>query len=157
MTKILTNRPKFALSRPWNAGQEVMALVYSCWSHRYTLSSEKQLATINRSWDSTLDKNLNLDNLAKVLNQWTVKYRSWDHGSCIFLLVSWRSILRWNINMLPLIDLAILPWTKILTWITWPKSSQWTVKCRSWDHDSCIFFCWSHRDTSLYEMSSYYH
>ena len=35
-----------------------------------------KLATINTSWDSTLDKNLNLDNLAKIRRQWTVKYRS---------------------------------------------------------------------------------
>ena len=47
-----------------------------------------QLGTINRSLDSTLDKNLNLDNLAKVQRQWTMQYRSGGHGSCIFMLVS---------------------------------------------------------------------
>ena len=35
-----------------------------------------QFATISRTYDSTLDKNLNLDNLAKVRSQGTVKYRS---------------------------------------------------------------------------------
>ena len=34
-----------------------------------------QFAAINRTWDSTLDKNLNLDILAKVQSQWTMKYR----------------------------------------------------------------------------------
>ena len=52
-----------------------------------------QLATINRSLDSTLDKNLNFYNLAKVLSQWTVKHRSGGHGSCIFLLLSYGYIL----------------------------------------------------------------
>ena len=52
--------PKSKVSGPWNTGHEVMALVYFCWSHRDTSSYVYQLATINRSWDSTLDKNLNL-------------------------------------------------------------------------------------------------
>ena len=84
-TKILTLIiwPMSEVSRPWNIGQELMALVYFCWSHM-----KYQLTTINRSWDSALDKNLNLDNLAKVWSQWTMKYRSGGHGSCTFLLVS---------------------------------------------------------------------
>ena len=76
-------------------------------------------------------KTLNLDTLVKVQSQWTVKYRSWGHGSCIFLLVSQRYILIWNINLLPLICLEILPWTKILTWSSddgctygWPECSM---------------------------------
>ena len=42
MTKILTmeNRSKSEVSRPCNIGQEVMVLVYSCWSHRDTSSYE---------------------------------------------------------------------------------------------------------------------
>ena len=47
-----------------------------------------QLATINISSDSTLDKNVKLDNLVKVHSQWTMKYKSLGHGSCIFLLLS---------------------------------------------------------------------
>ena len=45
-----------------------------------------------------------------------MKYRSWGHGSCIFLLVSQRYIFIWNFNLLPLIGLEILPWTKMFTW-----------------------------------------
>ena len=71
-------------------------------------------ATINRSWESILDKNLKLDNLAKVQSQWTVKYRSWGHGSYIYSC--WSHI--WNINLLPLIGIESLPWTKMLTWST---------------------------------------
>ena len=68
MTKILTmeNQPKSEVSRQWNIGQ-VMALVYiPAGLIEIHPDMKYQLATINRSWDSTLDKNLNLDNLAKV-------------------------------------------------------------------------------------------
>ena len=44
-----------------------------------------------------------------------------------------------NINLLPLIGLEILPWTKLFTLIIWPKSDQWTMKCRSRGHGFCIF------------------
>ena len=77
-----------------------------------------QFATISRTWDSTLDKNLKHDNLAKVRSQWTMKYRPWGHGSCIFLLVSLRYILIWNINLLPLIGHEILPWDKNLNLVS---------------------------------------
>ena len=75
-----------------------------------------QLAAINRSWDSTLDKNLNLewlDNLALVSRLWNIGhdvmvlvhvyvYSCWSRrDTCIFLYE------------ISLIDLDILPWTKI--------------------------------------------
>ena len=60
--------------------------------------------------------------MAKVRSQLTVKYRSWGHISCVFLLASKRYILIKNINLLTLIGLQILPWTKNLTLLNWPKS-----------------------------------
>ena len=75
--------PKSEVSGLWNIGQEVMALVYTAGLTEIYPHMKYQLATINRSWDSTLAKNLNLDNLAKVWSQWTMKYRSGGHGSCI--------------------------------------------------------------------------
>ena len=77
-----------------------------------------QLATTSRTWDSILDKNLNLDNLAK-----SEVSGSWNIGHEVMALVysCWfykRYILIWNINLLPLIGLEILPWTKMLIWST---------------------------------------
>ena len=117
-TKILTLIiwPKSKVSGLWYIGHEVMAFYILAGLTEIHPHMKYQLATINTSWDSILDKNLNLDNLDKILSQWTVKYRSGGHGSCIFLLVLYRYILMWNINLLPLIGLEILPQPKILTW-----------------------------------------
>ena len=92
----MENWPKSEVSRMWNIGHEVMALVCSCWSH--------------------------------------IGY-----------------ILIWNINLLPLVELKILPWTKILTLITWPKSKvsgPWNIG----QIIALVSSCWSHRDTSSYEI-----
>ena len=108
-----------------------------------------QLATISRAQESTYDKNLNHGKLAKVCSQQTVNYRSGGHGSCIIPadLID-ICILKWNRNLLPLIGLEILPWTKILTLIIWPKSKvsgPWYIV-----HEvmALVYSCWSHRDTS---------
>ena len=104
LTKILTmeNWPKSEVNRPCNIGHEVMALEYSCWSHK-------------------------------------------------------RYILIWNINLLSLVELKILPWTKILTLIIWPNSEvsgPWNI-----GHEvmALVYSCWSYRDTSSYEISTCYH
>ena len=106
-----------------------------------------QLATISRAQESTYDKILNHGKLAKVWSQQTVKYRTGGHGSCLFLLVSQRYILIWSINLLPLIGLETLPWTKTLTLIIWPSPKS--VKYRSWGHGSCIFLLVSYYQYAL--------
>ena len=53
-TKLLTLIiwPKFKVSGPWNIGHEVMALVYSCWSHRPLIGLEILPWTKNLTWSS---------------------------------------------------------------------------------------------------------
>ena len=51
-----------------------------------------------------------------------------SHGSCIFLLVSQRYILIWNTNLLTVIGLEILPWTKKLTWSTEGRTDVRTTR-----------------------------
>ena len=63
----MENRPKSEVRRPWYIGQEVWLLYIPAGLIEIHPDMKYQLATVNRSWDSTLDKTLNLDNLAKVL------------------------------------------------------------------------------------------
>ena len=99
------------------------ALVYSCWYiiERH-IHMKYQLATTNRSWHSTLDKIITLiiwpkSEVSGARNigheVMAIVYSCWSHRDTSSL---------WNISLLLLTGLEILPWTKILIW----TSDRWT-------------------------------
>ena len=79
----------------------------------------------------------------------------WNIGHAVMALVYsfWshkRYILIWNINLLPLIGLAILHWTKILTWSTDGRTHVQTTRTlyapggpRPWGLKKCIWTAWT--------------
>ena len=151
-------RPRYwplAPPRAWNLSMKATAAGLT----EVKPQVKDQLTIINRAQESHMAKILpwKISKSLKSADREIYIRRSWLLNSPAGLIEIRPHILKYQLATINSLEiLHNVPWSKILTLIIWPKfevSGPWNI---GQEVMALVYSCWSHRDTSSYEISTYH-